>query len=127
MLTVVEDADDTREMMVLILEAEGRRVNAAADGPSGVQAILEGPSDAALVDIGLPGFDGCEVARRVRQSPRGADVLLVALTGFGTESDRTRALEAGFDIFLVKPFDPDRFEALLTLGLAERRNAGSQV
>jgi CheY-like chemotaxis protein len=117
LLTIVEDIADNRDMMLMLLEAQGRRINVAADGPSGVQTILEGPSDIAVVDIGLPGFDGLEVARRVRQAPGGERVLLVALTGYGTEADQAKALAAGFDDFLVKPFDPERFEAALIKGL----------
>ncbi|WP_077034699.1 response regulator [Pelomonas sp. KK5] len=74
--------------------------------------ILRGPSDVALVDIGLPGFDRLEVARRVRQDPAGAKVVLIALTGYGTQADRARASNAGFDAFFVKPLDPDGFEAV---------------
>jgi signal transduction histidine kinase/CheY-like chemotaxis protein len=118
--SVVEDIPETRELMVMLLEADGHRVNAAADGPTGVQAILEGPSDVALVDIGLPGFDGLEVARRVRQAPGGERVLLMAMTGYGTDADRARAMDAGFDAFLVKPFEHEAFEAALAKGLAER-------
>ncbi len=125
-LTIVEDIDDTRESMELILEADGRRVNSAADGPEGVRVILEGPSDVALVDIGLPGFDGYEVARRVRQAPGGAGVLLVALTGYGTEADRATAMDAGFDHFLVKPFDRARFEAMLPEMLAARAHPDNE-
>ncbi|MDB5846484.1 MAG: hypothetical protein JWP29_236 [Rhodoferax sp.] len=120
LLTIVEDIADNREMLMLLLESEGRKINGAADGPSGVQLILAGPSDIAVVDIGLPGFDGMEVARRVRQSADGHRVLLIALTGFGTEGDRSRALAAGFDDFLVKPFDPERLEAAIVKGLAAK-------
>src|SRR5690606_10840906 len=83
------------------------------DGIQGVEAILAGPVDVALVDIGLPGYDGYEVARRVRAASGGDSVLLIALTGYGRDEDRVRALTAGFDDFLVKPFDVERFEALL--------------
>jgi len=112
LITIVEDIADNREALMLLLEAQGRRINEAVDGPSGVQMILSGPSDVALVDIGLPGFDGLEVARRVRQDPAGAKVVLIALTGYGTQADRARAFDAGFDAFIIKPFDPDSFEAV---------------
>lgn len=118
--TIVEDLAETRELMVMLLEAQGRRINAAADGPSGVKTILDGPSDVAVVDIGLPGFDGLEVARRVRESPDGDQVLLIALTGYGTEADRARAFAAGFDAFLVKPFDADELDRAITDGLASK-------
>ena len=70
-------------------------------------------ADIALVDIGLPGFDGAELARRVRQGTAGRDTILIALTGYGTPEDRERALAAGFDAFLVKPFDLPAFEAAI--------------
>jgi signal transduction histidine kinase/ActR/RegA family two-component response regulator len=124
-LTVVEDLPDSREVMEMLLSGAGRVVNVGEDGPSGVAAILQGPSDVALVDIGLPGFDGNEVARRVRQAPGGSRILLIALTGYGTADDRTRALAAGFDDFLVKPFDPDLFDDTLSAALqAKRRESG---
>ena len=72
-----------------------------------------------LVDIGLPGMDGYEVARRVRQHPQLAGAALVALTGYGREEDRARALDAGFDHHLVKPVDPDVLEGLLARLAAE--------
>lgn len=118
LVTIVEDIADNREALTMLLQARGFDAHAAADGPEGVELILRGPSDVALVDIGLPGFDGFEVARRVRQSASGQGVLLVALTGYGTDDDRTRALAAGFDEFLVKPFDPGLFEQALDAGLA---------
>lgn len=127
LLTIVEDIADNRDMMVMLLEAQGRRIKVAADGPSGVEVILEGPSDIAIVDIGLPGFDGLEVARRVRQAPGGAKVLMIALTGFGTEADRVSAFAAGFDDFLVKPFDPETFEVTLSEGLAAKRMSASTL
>jgi CheY-like chemotaxis protein len=68
----------------------------------------------ALIDIGLPGLDGYEVARRVRARPEGQDVLLVTLTGYGLEADRQRAREAGFDAHLVKPLDPEKLDEVLS-------------
>ena len=118
LLTVVEDIADNRQLLMELLEGAGRRVNGAADGPSGVEVILGGPSDIAVVDIGLPGFSGLEVARRVREQTQGHGVYLIALTGYGTESDRTRALAAGFDEFLVKPFDPDLFDQAIGRAMA---------
>jgi len=67
-----------------------------------------------LVDIGLPGMDGYEVARRIRKHPGLEHVVLVALTGYGREEDRQRALQAGFDHHLVKPVDPDALEGLVS-------------
>ena len=125
LLTVVEDIADTRDMMQMLLSIDGRQVNVASDGPSGVETILAGPSDIAVVDIGLPGFDGFEVARRVRRAPGGERIVLIALTGYGSDADRAKADEAGFDQFLVKPFDVDRFEAAVDAGLRDRRESMS--
>jgi CheY-like chemotaxis protein len=118
---VVEDIADTRDMMHALLAAHGHRVDVAADGPAGVATILAGPVDAALVDLGLPSLDGLEVARRVRAAPAGRHVLLIALTGYGAPADREAAAACGFDGFLVKPFEPQQFEALLADLLRARR------
>ena len=111
-VVVVEDNADNREIVVDLLRTRGHRVVGVEDGVRGIEAILGGRYDVALIDIGLPGCDGYEVARRVRAAP-GADVVLVALTGYGRDEDRTRAAAAGFDAFLVKPFDIARFERIL--------------
>ena len=89
----------------------------AADGPSGVQAILKVRPDIALVDVGLPGLDGYEVARRVRATDEGRGIRLVALTGYGLPEDHRRSKEAGFDAHLVKPVDPARLAAVLAVPL----------
>lgn len=106
-VVVVEDNPDNRETLVMLLELLGHEVTSACDGPSGARAVLEERPDVAIVDIGLPGFDGYEVARRVR-SALGPDVVLVALTGYGQAEDRERARRAGFDVHLTKPADVDR-------------------
>ena len=82
-----------------------------SDGLGGVEAVLAMQPEVALVDIGLPGIDGYEVARRVRAA--GARMLLIALTGYGRPEDKQRALDAGFDAHLVKPVDPDELSALI--------------
>jgi CheY-like chemotaxis protein len=112
-LLLVEDNPDIGETLRDLLELLGHRVDLASDGVRGVQMALALHPDAALVDIGLPGIDGYEVARRVRADPGGRDVLLVALTGYGRPEDRDRALEAGFDAHLVKPVDPDELSRLV--------------
>ena len=104
-ILVVEDNADAREMLRVVLELAGHEVHEAVDGPSGLARALDLRPDIALVDIGLPGFDGLEIARRVRQAV-GASIQLVALTGYGQPDDRRLALEAGFDAHLVKPVDP---------------------
>ncbi|MFL6709872.1 MAG: ATP-binding protein [Massilia sp.] len=102
---LVEDNEDGREMMAMMLEAQGYPVHTAADGPQGVELAVERRPAIALIDIGLPGIDGYEVARRLRANPATAAIRLVALTGYGLATDRQRALEAGFDSHLVKPVD----------------------
>jgi signal transduction histidine kinase/CheY-like chemotaxis protein len=110
---LVEDGADAREILRMVLERSGYAVTCAEDGPAGVAAALRCRPGAALVDVGLPGFDGYEVARRIRAAPGGASLLLVALTGYGQPADRRRAEEAGFDLHLVKPVDPAQLLALL--------------
>ena len=112
-ILIVEDSRDSRDMLRFLLEHAGHEVHEAADGPSGVEAILTVRPDIALVDVGLPGLDGFEVARRVRADARGREVRLVALTGYGLPEDHRRSQEAGFDAHLVKPVDPARLVAVI--------------
>ncbi|MGL5093943.1 MAG: response regulator, partial [Planctomycetia bacterium] len=100
---IVEDNDDGRESLSDLLGRLGFSVATADDGPTGLQALVEKKPGAALVDVGLPGFDGYEVARSARRMGVDGATLLVALTGYGTDDDRRTALEAGFDEHLVKP------------------------
>ena len=111
-IVLVEDSRDSRDMLRFLLEHAGHEVHEAEDGPRGVEAIVAVKPDIALVDVGLPGIDGYEVARRVRAQV-GAGVRLVALTGYGLPDDHRRSQEAGFDAHLVKPVDPARLAALI--------------
>jgi signal transduction histidine kinase len=111
---VVEDNDDAREMMRHLLGMAGHAVRDAADGVAGLSMALAQPPDVAIIDVGLPGLDGFEVARRLRTDPRGSGVTLIALTGYGQSETRARALEAGFDAFLVKPLAAEDLERILT-------------
>ncbi len=113
LVLLIEDHEDGREMMTAMLEAQNYRVLCAGDGAQGLQLAQEQRPGIALVDIGLPGIDGYEVARRMRASPSLRSMRLVALTGYGQESDRARALEAGFDAHLVKPVDMHALMAVL--------------
>lgn len=112
-IVLVEDIADNREMLQAILELDGHIVTVAENGESGCRAILEQQPDLALIDIGLPGIDGYEVARQVRQGAQSNKLKLVALTGYGQHSDVVRALASGFDAHLVKPVKPDELAALL--------------
>jgi signal transduction histidine kinase len=102
---LIEDNDDGREMMATMLTACGHPLHEAADGLQGVQMALAHLPDVALVDIGLPGIDGYEVARRLRSNEATRHIKLIALTGYGLAEDQRRVLEAGFDLHLVKPVD----------------------
>jgi two-component system CheB/CheR fusion protein len=115
-IVVIEDNDDGRELLCQLLQSRGYETHAAADGSSGVATIDAVRPDVAIVDVGLPGIDGYEVARLVRANPLHAGVLLVALTGYGQDVDRLRARRAGFDEFLVKPFDPEKLARVLEDG-----------
>jgi len=119
-IVLVEDNADSRDVVAALLRMQGHEVHAAADGPAGVAAILGRPCDVALVDIGLPVFDGAELARRVRADIDGEDVILVALSGYGSAEDRAQALRAGFDAYLVKPFDAKAFEHTVTAARLQR-------
>ena len=85
----------------------------AENGPQGVEKAFSSRPDVALVDIGLPGLDGNEVARRIRSTLSPQQICLIAMTGYGQPEDRRRALQAGFDNYLIKPIDPARLATLL--------------
>ena len=116
-ILIVEDNADSRESLKHLLMLKGHQVYEATDGPSAIEAILRERPHVALMDIGLPELDGYEVARQVRSQPGSQDTMLVALTGYGLETDRERARDAGFDAHLVKPLDPVKLnEVLATCG-----------
>jgi len=123
-ILIVEDNADAREALRMLLELDGHVVEAAAEGMEAIEIARAKDPDIALVDIGLPGIDGYEVARRVRaRDPRRP--LLIALTGYGQPEDRKRATEAGFDSLLVKPVDPtDLADLLATLEIPGRASRG---
>jgi len=102
---VVEDNADAAETLAEFLSSRGHEVRVATDGAAALGAIEEGPPDLVLLDIGLPGMDGYEVARRLRAQERGDRPFLVALTGYGQAEDRARSRDAGFDLHLTKPVD----------------------
>jgi CheY-like chemotaxis protein len=105
---VVEDHPDTRESLKTLLGLLGHAVEVAADGVEGVERALELRPRVAVVDLGLPRLDGYQVARRLRAA-LGRDILLVAYTAYNDPDDRVRALQAGFDLHLVKPLDWNLF------------------
>jgi CheY-like chemotaxis protein len=111
-IVIVEDNDDARDMLKALLALEGHEVYEAPDGPSGVEMVETVDPEIAFIDLGLPGIDGYEVTRRLRAG-RGKDVFLVALSGYGQSEDRRRAIEAGFNMHVVKPIDPDRLASVI--------------
>jgi CheY-like chemotaxis protein len=118
---IVEDNSDARDVLADLCTLWGHEVVLAADGLEGVTAALERVPDVAFIDIGLPGIDGCEVARRVRADPRGEGIRLVALTGYGSAEQRADAAAAGFDLHITKPADPERLAEVISAG--RRRSA----
>ena len=110
-LVVIEDNDDVRQLLQTTLELDGHHVAAAADGRKGLDLLLALRPDAAMVDIGLPGLDGFQVARRARAG--GYAGRLVAMTGYGQADSQRDALKAGFDAYLVKPVDAQEWRAAL--------------
>lgn len=114
---IVEDNADVRSMLHTLLELEGHDVQEAADGSQGLETLAREAFDVAVIDIGLPGIDGYELARRARSSCGSRCPRLVALTGYGRASDRAAVKAAGFDEHLVKPCNP----AELLRVLAQRR------
>jgi CheY-like chemotaxis protein len=110
---VVDDNIDTAETLAMLLKDSGYDVRTAHDGPTALEAALDYRPNVVLLDIGLPGLDGFEVAKRIRQQPVLQNVVLVAMTGYGQESDRRRSQEAGFDHHLVKPADFGKVQQIL--------------
>jgi PAS domain S-box-containing protein len=110
---LVEDNPDAADSLALLLEVLGHRVRSVYDGVTGLDAARASPPDVMLVDIGLPGMDGYEVAQLVRRDPALKNVVLVALTGYGRDEDKRRAMAAGFDYHLVKPVNPDALQGLV--------------
>jgi PAS domain S-box-containing protein len=110
---VVDDNVDAAKSVAMLLRTSGYDARTAPDGPSAFQLALEYRPRVVLLDIGLPGVDGYEVAKWIRQEPSLKDVVLVALTGYGQETDRQRSREAGFDHHLIKPADFAKIQQIL--------------
>jgi len=110
---VVDDNRDAADTTAELVGLWGYRVRTAPDGPSALRAAREFRPRIVLLDIGLPGMDGYEVARQLRQEPELAELFLMAVTGYGQEEDRRRALEAGFNAHLPKPVDPEQLRQVL--------------
>ena len=112
-ILVVDDNEDAAEVLAAGLELLGHQTRVAHDGPAALRVLADFKPDIALLDIGLPVMDGYELARRLRQDPSLAHTRLVAVTGYGQDSDRRRSKEAGFDAHLVKPIQLPELDALI--------------
>lgn len=115
-ILVADDNQDSAESLGMLLELAGHEVRLAHDGLQALEAAASFAPDVMLLDIGLPRLDGYQVAMRLRQDPRLDRMLLVAVTGYGTDGDRERARAAGFDHHLVKPVDPRTLAELVAGG-----------
>jgi signal transduction histidine kinase len=113
---VVDDNIDAAQTLALLLRVSGHVVRMAHDGPSGLAAAQEWLPEFVLLDIGLPGIDGYEVARRLRGEAESSKITLIAVSGYGQDEDRRRSAEAGFDEHLVKPVEPTALQRLLAGG-----------
>jgi len=111
-ILVVDDNVDAAEALAVLLRTMGHEVFVAHDGRAALAVLLNSRLDIALLDITMPGMNGYELARRIRQQV-GASLRIVAVSGFGLDEDRARALEAGFDHHMVKPVDPAFLKSLL--------------
>jgi CheY-like chemotaxis protein len=121
---LVDDHRDSRRMLGMMLELSGHQILEAGDGSAAVSMAMSERPDVAIVDIALPGIDGYEVARRIRAHPGTRDIVLIALTGYGYEEDLRCAIEAGFDLHLVKPVESGRLaDAVAQARRVERRRA----
>jgi PAS domain S-box-containing protein len=116
-VVIVEDNDDVRNALRRFLEMKGHQVHEACDGLSGLEAILHGQADVALVDIGLPAMDGYDIARTVKEQA-ARPPRLIALTGYGSRDDIERGRQAGFDHYLVKPVDMAALDDLVSKAAA---------
>ena len=109
---VIDDTRDAADVMQMLIESDGALADVAYDGASGIVLAQEKAPDVILLDIGMPDMDGYETCRVIRKL-LGKDVLIIALTGWGQEEVKRRALESGFDAHLTKPVEPDKLTELI--------------
>jgi signal transduction histidine kinase/DNA-binding response OmpR family regulator len=121
---IVDDNRDATDSMAMLLAMEGYDVRVAYDGPQALDAVRTARPDVILLDIGLPGMDGFQVAQRVRADPINSSIVIVAVSGYGQEEHRSRSSQAGCDHHLVKPIEPAVVSELLA-SLHSRRHGSS--
>jgi CheY-like chemotaxis protein len=112
-ILLADDNRDAAESLAIILRLEGHEVELAHDGDAALRAFAERRPDVALLDIGMPKANGLDVARQIRATPDGKDVLLIAITGWAQDSDKAQSRAAGFDHHLTKPIEPESLISLL--------------
>jgi CheY-like chemotaxis protein len=118
---LVDDNMDSSEPLSLLLQAKGHETRIAVEGQEAIEMADEFLPDCVILDLGLPGIDGYEVARRLRERPYAAKLILVALTGWAGKDVRVKAAEAGFDYHLVKPVNLEELERIVTAERAQSR------
>lgn len=114
-ILVVDDNVDTAESLAMLLRLSGHDVKTEHTGLKGLQLAVSQKPDVVLMDIGLPGMDGCQVAERIREHEDLANMRLIAISGYGQEADQRRCEKAGFSHHLVKPVDPAKLQELLSM------------
>lgn len=119
-IVLIEDNDDARRTLMTALAMDGHEVFEAADGAVGIRTVAEVNPDVAVVDVGLPGLSGYQVAEKLRAAHGHDNLVLIALTGFGQPDSLRRANEAGFDEYVTKPIAPERLVRLMDVALAAR-------
>jgi len=122
----VDDSEDSVESLAMLLRLWGHDVMTATDGATALDLVSQKAPHVVLLDIGLPGLSGYEVAKRIRAREGGQDIVLVALTGYGQADDRRRAKEAGFTVHLVKPVVPETLQRLLAGIEPTKESAGAR-
>ena len=125
-ILIVDDNEDAADSLAALLSLDGYEVRVAYTGESALEFAREIPPDVVFLDIGMPEMDGLEVCRRLRSdcAPNEKRHVIVAVTGWGTQADRQRTREAGFDAHLVKPVEPHALQGLLQA--IERANPARQ-
>jgi len=123
-ILIIDDEADTGDCLAILLGFSGHLVEVARTGPDGLRIALETEPEVIILDIGLPGMDGYEVAAKLRASALSGDLLIIAYTGFAAKSDRARSQEAGIDFHLAKP---GRIQDLVALIDDQRTRSPSAI
>src|SRR4051812_8801179 len=120
-ILVVDDSIDSAESMSLVLGIGGHEVRVEHNGPDALRTAAEYRPDVVLMDIGMPGMNGYEVARKMREAPQTREAALIAMTGYGRQADRDQSKAAGFNHHLVKPVDFETLHNLLSTTVRESK------